>query len=316
MDSGTAAPGLPDAEWQEVTVEYARHQVRVLARPSFWSCWLTILRFSKNVQKELQDFNFQINSLLNTVMSRITYNQQPGMRELLELNNKWLEFMAYYRSRSEPYLFASLPNNLESVDQSFSGLEECAGTDKFLDVVRRSQVPYRNIRLQIGECPRLINEIEGLTMQMTEGLSTGRPTPQVNRAELLSLLTNRLSDEDIRTLAFNMNVDYENLAGDTKEARAREFITLAQRGSRLGEFVRAIRVRRPDLEPALAVIAPDSLLRDVQALDLLGTTSGQRIALDLALRIQALETIVKSLVIQADSLTQHLLDTIVQKKED
>ena len=86
MDTTTPAPSLPDADWQEVSVEYARHQVRVLARPSFWECWLTILRFGKSVQKELQDFNFQVNSLLSTVMSKITYNSQPGMRELVEFN--------------------------------------------------------------------------------------------------------------------------------------------------------------------------------------------------------------------------------------
>jgi len=102
MDTTTAAPSLPDSDWQEVSAEYARHQVRVLARPSFWDSWLTILRFGKSVQKELQDFNFQVNSLLSTVMSKITYNSQPGMRELVELNTKWLEFTAYYHSRTEP----------------------------------------------------------------------------------------------------------------------------------------------------------------------------------------------------------------------
>ena len=314
MDTTTAAPSLPDSDWQEFSVEYARHQVRVLARPSFWDGWLTILRFSKNIQKELQDFNFQVNSLLNTVMSKITYNSQPGMRELVEFNTKWLEFTAYYHSRTEPYLFTPLATTLETMDRSFDFLLSRAGTDKLIEVIQKSQVPYRNIKFQIGDCPRLIGEIENLTMQMTNGLSTSRVAAQVDRPQLLRILVDRLGDEEIKTLCFDLNVDYEALKGDTKSTRARELILDRERKEQLPELVRAIHRLRPDLRPALLDIVPEQLLQYKAPGDFLSTLRDQRIALQLTTRIQGLETTVKSLVIQADSLTQNLLDIILQKK--
>ena len=314
MDTTTSAPSLPDSDWQEVSVEYARDQVRVHARPSFWDSWLTILRFSKSVQKELQDFNFQVNSLLNTVMSKITYNSQPGMRELVEFNTKWLEFTAYYHSRTEPYLFAPLATTLETMDRSFEFLVARASTAKLAEVIHKSQVPYQNIKIQIGDCPRLIREIENLTMQMTDGLSTGRVAAQIDRSQLLTILVGQLDDEEIKTLCFDLNVDYEAIKGDAKSTRARELILERERKAQLPELVRAIHRRRPDLEPALLGIVPEQLLQDKASGDLISTLRDPRIALLLTTRIQGLETTVKSLVIQADSLTQNLLDIILQKK--
>ncbi len=314
MDTTTAAPSLPDSDWLEVSVEYARHQVRVLARPSFWDSWSTILRFSKSVQKELQDFNFQVDSLLNTVMSKITYNSQPGMRELVEFNTKWLEFTAYYHSRTEPYLFAPLATTLETMDRSFDFLAARAGTDRLTEVIHKSQVPYQNIKIQIGDCPRLIGEIENLAMRMADGLSTSWVAAQVDRSQLLRVLVDRWEDEDVKNACFELKVDYETLKGDTKSARVRELILDRERKEQLPELIRVIHRLRQDLKPALLGIVPEQLLQDKAPGDFISSLRDPRIALLLTTRIQALETTVKSLVIQADSLTQNLLDIILQKK--
>jgi len=134
------------------------------------------------------------------------------------------------------------------------------------------------------------------------------------RVELRKKIATHFSDDEIKTLCFDLNVDYEALKGDTKSTRARELILDRERKEQLPELVRAIHRLRPDLRPALLDIVPEQLLQYKAPGDFLSTLRDQRIALQLTTRIQGLETTVKSLVIQADSLTQNLLDIILQKK--
>lgn len=55
------------------------------------------------------------------------------------------------------------------------------------------------------------------------------------------------SEEDLRTLCFELDVDYENLSGDTKLGKARELILEMERQGRLSELIERCRQVRPNL---------------------------------------------------------------------
>ena len=67
---------------------------------------------------------------------------------------------------------------------------------------------------------------------------------------LVSLRQNlytRLSEEELRSLCFDLGVDYENLGGESKAAHARNLISYFERRERLDELAAACRNSFPDL---------------------------------------------------------------------
>jgi hypothetical protein len=63
-------------------------------------------------------------------------------------------------------------------------------------------------------------------------------------AELRKFIVERYDLEDLRTLCFDLSVDYDSLGGEGKAARARELVAFMQRHGRLGELVAALQVSR------------------------------------------------------------------------
>lgn len=76
------------------------------------------------------------------------------------------------------------------------------------------------------------------------------------RRQLRLLLTENFDLEELRTLAFDLGVDFDNLRGEGKEAKARELVAYLERSGRLGELVDVIRELRPRLGPFLPRIPP------------------------------------------------------------
>lgn len=64
---------------------------------------------------------------------------------------------------------------------------------------------------------------------------------------LRQALSTRLSEEELRSLCFDIGVDYENLGGESKAAHARNLISLFERRERLEELVTACQTALPDL---------------------------------------------------------------------
>lgn len=58
--------------------------------------------------------------------------------------------------------------------------------------------------------------------------------------DLRQKLIDRYSLEDLRTLCFDLGVDYENLPGEGKSAKARELVTHLQRKGRISELERLL----------------------------------------------------------------------------
>ncbi len=65
---------------------------------------------------------------------------------------------------------------------------------------------------------------------------------------LAKLLNDYFSESDLEGLCFEMNVDWENLPGEVKEARARAMILHVERKGELAELQKLVRVARPNLK--------------------------------------------------------------------
>ena len=62
---------------------------------------------------------------------------------------------------------------------------------------------------------------------------------------LYDALTQYFSQGELADLAWDMNIDYEEIPGDTKSAKARELIAYCQRRGRLDELSQQVHKRRP-----------------------------------------------------------------------
>ncbi len=68
---------------------------------------------------------------------------------------------------------------------------------------------------------------------------------------LAKLLNDYFSASELEGLAFEMNADWDNLPGNTKDVKAREFVRFAERRSALPELQKLMRVARPNLRGQL-----------------------------------------------------------------
>lgn len=64
---------------------------------------------------------------------------------------------------------------------------------------------------------------------------------------LQNVLVNHFDMAELKDLAFDLSIDYENIPGTTKSSTARELILYCQRRGRLNELVVGIQHRRPHL---------------------------------------------------------------------
>lgn len=67
---------------------------------------------------------------------------------------------------------------------------------------------------------------------------------RMNRATLRRKLANYFSDDELRTLCFDLEIDYDNLGGEGKDGKTRELVVFCERTDRLlrlSEYAREIR---------------------------------------------------------------------------
>ena len=68
----------------------------------------------------------------------------------------------------------------------------------------------------------------------------------MDRAKLLEMLKAYFSESELRDICFELNVDYEDLAGEAKASKARELIGYLDRRRRLHELVIICQRLRPN----------------------------------------------------------------------
>jgi hypothetical protein len=72
--------------------------------------------------------------------------------------------------------------------------------------------------------------------------------PQERLTRLREMLVKRFSVEELRTLCFDLGLEYDGLPGDGKEAKARELVAYLERRDRIPELEEKSKRLRPDLE--------------------------------------------------------------------
>jgi hypothetical protein len=64
-------------------------------------------------------------------------------------------------------------------------------------------------------------------------------------SELLLFINNSFNEEELKTLAFELGVDYDSLSGEGKSGKARELVGYVERRAQLPALVAAVRQARP-----------------------------------------------------------------------
>jgi hypothetical protein len=67
--------------------------------------------------------------------------------------------------------------------------------------------------------------------------------------QLRDFITRNFNDSELRDLCFDLGIEYENLGGDNKSAKARELVAYCQRHGRLTELETTCRRLRPNAAP-------------------------------------------------------------------
>ena len=68
----------------------------------------------------------------------------------------------------------------------------------------------------------------------------------VDRTLLRQILINNFAESELEDLCFDLGLDYENLSGESKAAKARELIEYMERVGRYDELVQKTRELRPN----------------------------------------------------------------------
>ena len=68
------------------------------------------------------------------------------------------------------------------------------------------------------------------------------------RAELRQRLTDHFSEDELRTLCFDMGLDYEDLTGEGKTGKARELVALVERQNNMARLIAQCRLLRPNVQ--------------------------------------------------------------------
>jgi integrase len=84
------------------------------------------------------------------------------------------------------------------------------------------------------------------------------------RKHLFESLRLLFSIEDLRQLCFALNIDYESLSGDTKEAKARALVQFCENRGKLGDLYDAIREARPNLRSDENYSDVENLLKSIK----------------------------------------------------
>jgi len=73
------------------------------------------------------------------------------------------------------------------------------------------------------------------------------PSKESKRAELRRLLGHCFSLEEIKTLVFDLGIDFEELEGETKTSKIRSLILIMERQHKLEALIAAAARARPDI---------------------------------------------------------------------
>jgi hypothetical protein len=110
-------------------------------------------------------------------------------------------------------------------------------------VMSASEFPYG--KKEIGILFTLRKEVEKYWDDDTLASAPSLPKAHYSRVDLLWDMDRIFDTEEIRTICFEMNIDYEHLRGDEKSSLIRELILYCERNGNTEELLAAINRHRP-----------------------------------------------------------------------
>jgi len=119
-----------------------------------------------------------------------------------------------------------------------------------LDRITRELNAALRASSQFNRLTRL-NRVQGMLRQMQTALpnyqtTTDTNTPDsVDMGQLVDLLQESFNEDELRTLTFDLGIDYEELAGENKDVKVRELIAYAERRNRTAELIDVAANMRP-----------------------------------------------------------------------
>jgi hypothetical protein len=104
-------------------------------------------------------------------------------------------------------------------------------------------------KLLVGQ-PQLLARLERYYRQMEETRAdVGSEEPEREYlTQLREILSSRFNLEELRTLCFDLDVDYENLSGEGLTAKARELVAFLENRGRLSALIEWMKQGRPDID--------------------------------------------------------------------
>ncbi len=70
---------------------------------------------------------------------------------------------------------------------------------------------------------------------------------EYNSKKLNGIIDNHFNLEELKELCFNLNIDYDNLSGETKKIKISELIKYLNRRSNLKKLIELIQTTRPNI---------------------------------------------------------------------
>ena len=70
----------------------------------------------------------------------------------------------------------------------------------------------------------------------------------MDRAMLRKAIDEHFTLDELKTLCFDLHVEYENLDGGTRQAKVRELVAYCERVGLVGALLDAVRAMRPNLD--------------------------------------------------------------------
>ena len=102
-----------------------------------------------------------------------------------------------------------------------------------------------NFGIQVGGDVNISPDNKDLSKRNTKPQSI--VNTNVDFVEIRRILVSRFNETELRDLCFDLNIDYENLQGSSKQDRSRELLTLVQRHGLERKFLQTLKIHRPEL---------------------------------------------------------------------
>jgi AAA+ ATPase superfamily predicted ATPase len=216
--------------------------------------WFVILLFANWIVSEINEDEITKSTPDATIVqANIIYND-TAIQEMLD--------RAFSNHELRRFIFDYFK---QAYDQIPDGISKDQMITRFLDYIRKTNQHERlfseiewlkpdyyerfskdAVSIQV-DATRAIETVPSEQASISHSLEEVRLLERLDRRRLLAIITSYFNLEELRTLYFDLGIDYDSLSGMGKGGKARELIMFMERHGRLDELVRLITEYRPSI---------------------------------------------------------------------